>query len=258
MITFRMALAIYTRSPSAYEALRGFGILQLPGISTLKTFTSFNLENAGINEERLAHARKQYDEMVKEKRASGARVPFSEGILILDEVKVGLKVHYHAKIGKLVALAMTSDDLGSLHDVYQTLQPDHRMQKTSYILQYLWRCTVSDFDILGPYYTSSGTMKAKFIISTLYDTMFIFHLYGFETKVIVCDGASANLSSIKILTGFGSGAFGNKPIGSCADIHEVQAWFTNPYTNEKVFTIICPSHQVHLHVHCALKLGGSY
>lgn len=108
---------------------------------------------------------------------------------------------------------------------------------------------MSDFDILGPHYTSSETMKAKFIISTLYDTMFIFHLYGFETKVIVCDGASANLSSIKILTGFGSGAFGNKPIGSCADIHEVQAWFTTPYTNEKVFNIICPSHQVYLHVH---------
>ena len=121
MITFRMALAIYTRSPSAYEALRGFGILQLPGISTLKMFTSFNLENAGINEERLAYARKQYDQMVNEKQASCARVPFSEGILILDEVKVGLKVHHHAKIGKLVGLAMISDDLGSLHDVYQTL-----------------------------------------------------------------------------------------------------------------------------------------
>ena len=61
MITFCMALAIYTRSPSAYEALRGFGILQLPGVSTLKTLTSFNLENAGISEEHLAHAREQYD-----------------------------------------------------------------------------------------------------------------------------------------------------------------------------------------------------
>ena len=181
MITFHMALAIYTQSPSAYEALRGFGILQLPGISTLKTFTSFNLENAGINEERLAHARKQYDEMVKEKRASGARVPFSEGILILDEVKVGLKVHYHAKIGK-----MTSDDLGSLHDVYQTLQPDHRMQETSYILQYLWRCTVSDFDILGPYYTSSGTMKAKFITSTLY-------IYMIQCSYSICMGLKQKL-----------------------------------------------------------------
>ena len=211
----------------------------------MKTFTSFNLENAGISEECLAHARKQYDRMTQKKQATGARVPFSEGIIVLDEVKIGLKVHYPAKMGKLVGLAMTSDDLGPLHDVYQTLQPDHRTQKTSYVLQYLWQCTVSDFDILGPYYTSSESMKAKFILSTLYDTMFILHLYGFETKVIVCDGASANLSSIKILTGFGSGAFGHKPVGNCADIYEVQAWFINPYTNEKVFIIICPSHQVY-------------
>ena len=70
-------------------------------------------------------------------------------------------------------------------------------------------------------------------------------MYGFETKATVCDGASANLSVIKLPSGFGSGTYGNKPPGSCIDIHEVQAWFLNPFTNKKVFTIICPSHQVH-------------
>ena len=76
-----IALAIYTHSPTAYEALCGFGILQLPGVSTLKTFTSFNLENLGFSEERLAHARKQYDRMCEERLAAGGKVPFSEGIL---------------------------------------------------------------------------------------------------------------------------------------------------------------------------------
>ena len=244
MITFRLALAIYTRSPSAYEALRGFGILQLPGVSTLKSFTSFNIGNCGFSEEQMAYARQQYDKMVSEKKAAGERVPFCEGILVFDEVKVGLKVHYHAKTGKFVGLAMNSDELGSLHDVYQTLQPDRKVQKALYVLQFLWRCTSSDFDVLGPYYTSAGGTKAKFILSTLHDAMHIFQLYGFTTKVIVCDGASNNLSTIKILTGFGSGAYGNKPLGSCDDIHRVKAWFTNPYTNEKVFVVICPSHQV--------------
>ena len=247
MITFRLALAIYTRSPSAYEALRGFGILQLPGVSTLKTFTSFNVDNSGFNEDQLSYAREQYDRMVAEKKAAGELVPFSEGILVFDEVKVGLKVHYHAKTGKFVGLAMSSDELGSLHDVYQTLQPDHKTQKASYILQYLWRCTASNFDILGPYYSSAGGVKAKYILSTLYDTIHIFQLYGFVTKVIVCDGASNNLAAIKMLTGFGSGAYGNKPLRSCVDIHEVQAWFINPYTNNKVFTIVCPSHQVYMY-----------
>ena len=213
-------------------------------MSTLKTFTSFNLEKPGFSEERLAHARKQYDKMCEERSASGGKVPFSEGILIFDEVKVGLKVHYHAKTGQFIGLAMSSDELGSLHDVFQTLQPQHRTQKASYVLQYLWRCTASDFDILGPYYTSPETMTAKFILAALFDTMGMLQLYGFKTKATVSDGASTNLLAIKLLTGFGTGAFGNKPCGSCEDIHEVKAWFINPYTNEKVFTLICPSHQV--------------
>lgn len=46
-----IALAIYTRSPTAYEALKGFGILQLPSVSSLKSFTSFNVEPAGASED---------------------------------------------------------------------------------------------------------------------------------------------------------------------------------------------------------------
>ena len=206
-------------------------------MSTVKTFTSFNLEKPGFSEERLAYARKQYDRMCDEKRAAGEKVP---GILIFDEVKVGLKLHYHAKTGKLLGLAMTADELGSLHDVYQTLQSDHRTQKASYVLQYLWRCTASDFDILELYYTAPATMSGKFILATLFDTMDALQLYGFKTKATISDGASTNLLAIKLLTGFGSGAFGNKPAGSCQDIHEVKAWFTNPYTNEKVFTSFVP------------------
>lgn len=82
--------------------------------------------------------------MCEEKRTEGQAVPFNEGIIIFDEVKVGLKVHYHAKTGRFIGLAMSGDELASLHDVYQTLQGDHRTQKASYVLQYLWRCTASD------------------------------------------------------------------------------------------------------------------
>ena len=237
-------MAVYTRSPAAYEALRGFGILNLPCVSSLKAFTSFNMETPGFNEERLAHARKQYDEMTKEKCSAGELTPLSEGILIFDEVKVGSKVHYHAKTGKLVGLAMTSDELGSLHDVYRSLTPDHRTEKSSYILQYLWRCTTSNFDIIGPYFTAGDRLKAKYILATLFDSMCALHLYGFKTKAILGDGAGPNLCMIKHLIGFGSGAFGHKQKGSCPDIHAIQPFFNNVFTGEKVFVFMCPSHQV--------------
>ena len=220
------------------------GILQLPSISTLKGFTSFNVEQAGFSEERISYARKQYDNMMEAKRSAKEVVPFNKGILIFDEVKVGMKVHYHAKTGTFIGLSMSSDELGSLHDVYQTLRPDHRTQKATYILQFLWRCAVSDFDIIGPYFTSSDQMKAKFIIATLFDTMYVLQLYNFETTAVLCDGASSNLSALKLLTGFGHGAYGVKEAGTCDDVHEVKTWFDNPFTNKKVFILICPSHQV--------------
>lgn len=159
-------------------------------------------------------------------------------------MKVGAKVHYHAKTGKFIGLAMSSDELATLHDVFLTLEPDHRTQKATYMLQYLWRCTASEYDVIGPYFSSAGGLSAKFIMATLFETMHAFQLYGFKTKAIVCDGAGPNLSSIKILTGFGHGAYGNKTPGSCDDIHDVKTWFLNPFTNEKVYTLICPSHQL--------------
>ena len=244
MHTCTIALSVYSRSPAAYEALKGFGILQLPGISSLKSYSSFNLENPGVCEEGLAVARGQYQQIIDEK-PTAVRVPNWEGILIFDEAKVGLKIHHHTKTGNFIGLAKLSEELGSLHDVFQTLKPGHRTQKASYVLQYLWRCTVSNFDILGPYYTSVEAMKAKLILSTLFDAMYAFQLYGFKTKAIICDGASTNLSAIKVLTGFGSGAYGHKEEEGVEDVQEVQACFTNPFTNGKVYAVICPSHQVY-------------
>ena len=81
---YTSALTIYTRSTSAYEALRGFGIPQLPSVSSLKSFTGFNLEKAGFSEERLVYARQQYVKMIEEKRVAGGVLPFSEGILIFE------------------------------------------------------------------------------------------------------------------------------------------------------------------------------
>lgn len=36
---FELALAVYTRSPAAYRALQGFGILKLPSKATLQAYT---------------------------------------------------------------------------------------------------------------------------------------------------------------------------------------------------------------------------
>ena len=42
-----IALAVYTRSPAAYEALKSFGIMQLPSRSTLQSYTGAFLHDPG-------------------------------------------------------------------------------------------------------------------------------------------------------------------------------------------------------------------
>ena len=84
------ALAVYTRSPAAYTALKGFDILKLPSVSSLKYFTGANIEDPGESDKRLLVSREQCQKHVAESVAKGAKRPIGEGALIIDEVKVYL------------------------------------------------------------------------------------------------------------------------------------------------------------------------
>lgn len=83
-----VALAVYTRSPAAYSALKSFAILQLPSVSSLKYFTGANIEDPGEAEDRLLLCREQYEKHKIERVAKGGKEPLGEGALIIDEVKV--------------------------------------------------------------------------------------------------------------------------------------------------------------------------
>ena len=62
--------------------------------------------------------------------------------------------------------------------------------------------------MIGPHYTSDGTLHHKFLLPTVMDAIFKLHKCGFETCVVVCDGASSNLTMIKELTGAERKAYG--------------------------------------------------
>ena len=74
-------------------------------------------------------------------------------------------------------------------------------QQTTYIMQFMWRDLTSAFDLVGPYYESAGTMKAKLILACVYDAMKLLHLYGFKVSALICDGASSNLTALKTSAG---------------------------------------------------------
>ena len=150
-----------------------------------------------------------------------------------------LQVVWNSK-NKIIGLAMTPDHLCSLHDIFRSLDDDFRTKKTTYVLQFMWRDMSSHFDAIGPYFTAERSLETKFLVSCLFESMFVFETYGFQVCGLVCDGASCNLSLFKHLCNT-SGLYGTDEDGGVID---VPSKFVNPYTGNTVHLIICPSHQV--------------
>ena len=63
--------------------------------------------------------------------------------------------------------------------------------------------------------------------------MLAFTQFGFSVRALLSDGASANLSLMKMLCGHVDGSMG-----------AISPWFVSPYDGRKTYLIVCPSHQV--------------
>ena len=228
------ALAIYSRSPAAFEAVRNLGILQLPNRSSLQAFLSNERSEPGANEGQIAAQFELYEKYKKEQVSGGHHQPQGYGILIFDEVRVQGKVVWNSKNNQIIGVAMTPSDLPALQDVYTSLDDAQKVQETRYILQFVWRDLTGSFDVVGPHYTSSDGFDAKFTLACLFDAMLVFETYNFHVGAIVGDGASWNQALFKKLSGH-TGKFGTESIS---------ASFTNPFSGWRTWCIVCPSHEV--------------
>ena len=81
------ALAIFSRSPAAYHAVRSMGIIQLPCDKTLRGYMYKRASSPGISEEHLLESAKRFHEF-KSQHVSDGMAPPEGGVLIFDEVKV--------------------------------------------------------------------------------------------------------------------------------------------------------------------------
>lgn len=95
------------------------------------------------------------------------------------------KVAWNSKNGKMVGLAMNSKDAPLLAD----LDPDNNEEgkAAEYFLQFLWRDLTSDFDVIGPHYSTAHSMDCAFTLACLMDTLDVFQAYGFKVNILsVC------------------------------------------------------------------------
>ena len=166
-VFFFVALAIFTRSAAAYEALKSFGILQLPSRSLLQSYTGTFLHEPGASSNSISDQVAQYVLFKAEREKQGKHLPKSDGVLVFDEVKVACQLMWNSRNNTLSGLAMTSKDLTSLTDVYQLLQAPKVAAQTSYILQFLWRDLTSAYDVVGPYFTHADSVDSKFVLACI-------------------------------------------------------------------------------------------
>ena len=146
-----LALAVFTRSAAAYEALKSFKILQLPSRSTLQSYTGAFLHEAGASSSCIAGQVTNFMIYKDECLKNGKRETKGDGVLIFDEVKVVCQLMWNSRNQKLMGLAMTHDELASLLDIYKYINHS-QAEQTSYILQFIWQDLTSSYDIIGPYY----------------------------------------------------------------------------------------------------------
>ena len=81
-------LSIYSRSPSAYHAVRSLSILQLPCDKTLKGYTCKHSSSPGINYAALFENAARYKVFQQDKVQEGLNRPVAaKGVLIWDEAR---------------------------------------------------------------------------------------------------------------------------------------------------------------------------
>lgn len=88
-----IAFAVFSRSPSAYHALRGPGILNLPCAKTIRGYMNQHSSSHGIHDDLIQESSSKYEEHIAKLGKKGHARPLKEGILIWDETKV-LFFHY--------------------------------------------------------------------------------------------------------------------------------------------------------------------
>ncbi len=70
---------------------------------------------------------------------------------------------WNSRDNGFIGHVMTEQEMASLCDVYQSLDPDRKTKKTQYVLQTIWIDWSSKFDVLGPYFPTETGSDHKFL-----------------------------------------------------------------------------------------------
>ena len=105
----------------------------------------------------------------------------------------------------------------------------------------------SGYDLVGPYFPIEASITSNTLEEFVMLCLKAFTSYGFKVPIILCDGASSNLTVLKILTGYERKELPvNEAADNLRDKFLLDISFPNPEDpyGMPIFVMICPSHQV--------------
>ena len=134
--------------------------MQLPSKSTLQSYTGAFLHEAGACAESIIRQVDQYRTFQQSFQDQSGAVPLSDGVVILDEVKV----------------ISSPQKQANLQDIFAIFDPTSRIKQANYFLQFLWQDLTSSFDIMGAYFTSENPMTAKYVMACVLEMVKFFQV----------------------------------------------------------------------------------
>ena len=101
--------------------------------------------------------------------------------------------------------------------------------------------------MIGPYFPVPNSMDANTLQQFFMLCLKSFHAYGFRVSIVLCDGASSNLTLLKMFCGYPRAVLRvNDAAEDLRARYFIDMSFTNPEdsSGSPVFAMIYPSHQV--------------
>eukprot|EP00733_Pompholyxophrys_punicea_P001366 Pompholyxophrys_punicea_v1_NODE_655_length_1515_cov_8.613434.p1 type:complete len:188 gc:universal NODE_655_length_1515_cov_8.613434:1216-653(-) len=108
-LLIRIALAVYSRSPAAYRAIKNFQILPLPSENTLKAYVRTYNHGAGVDSYApvLKKFVERFEEIMKEKKI---KEPIKDLWVIFDEMKVCNGIIWNAADNSVIGYAVSEEE----------------------------------------------------------------------------------------------------------------------------------------------------
>ena len=106
-------------------------------------------------------------------------------MLVFDEVKVVSRLMWirNSRNQQIIGLAMSPDDMSSLHDIYMTYDEDTKTEQTSYVLQFCGETSHPNLISLGHSSLQVEVLRANLPLLVFLKQLNCFSCMGLKPRV---------------------------------------------------------------------------